>query len=134
MTLALASVRSHVALALAPQAPGDPNVYPDFVDAVDPPALMVGWDDPWLDGETTMGSCLWFARLGVWAYGGRVVPGSGIDTLEQLVGYTLARLQADAYPWPVANVAAPRRFDHGAIQYLGALITFRVPVTFDQEA
>lgn len=131
--LRLIDVRARAALALAPELDGDPAVFVTWVDMPDPPALMVGWDDPWLDpgvqGQRVMGPCEWDARLAVVCVGSRVEPGPGIEMLEQLVTYTITRLKADAYPWPVATVQAPREMTFGGIPYLAARVGYRVPVT-----
>jgi len=131
--LALTGVRERAAAALAPVDPTDPAVFVEYVDALDPPALMIGWDDPWLEagfgGRPVFGPCEWEARLAIICVAARVEPGPGIQTLEELVAYTINRLRADDYPWPVATVQAPRQFTIGNIPLLGARVGYRVPVT-----
>lgn len=133
-SLPLTSVRAVAASALTP-SPDDPPiaVLPDLVDAVEPPALMLEWNDPWLELETVAGGFgIFYARLNVICFAGRVEPGPGVATLEQLVSYTLGRLQSDAYSWPLDDSQAPRRFDINGIPLLGARLLFRVPVALEE--
>ena len=128
----LSDIRDQAAAALQPQGPDDPDVLVDVVDSLYPPVLMLLWDDPWLEpgsGAPSMGPCMWTARLQVLCVAGRLEPGPGIRTLEELVAYTVARLKADLYPWPLENVTAPRIFDIASIAYLGARVSYAVPIT-----
>ena len=131
--LRLIDVRARAAAALEPELDDDPAVLVNLVDAVQPPALMLDWDDPWLtvglDGRPVMGPCTWEASLSVICFGSRVEPGPGVEQLEQLVTYTINRLRADDYPWPVATVQSPRVFTIANIPLLGARVGYRVPVT-----
>lgn len=128
----IVEVRDQAAAALAPVEDTDPPVLADVVDSLTPPALMLIWGDPWLEpgvGVTTMGPCVWRARLQVLAVAGRLEPGPGIRTLEQLVSYVVERMKADSYTWPLDSVSAPRVFDIGSLPYLGARVTYLVPTT-----
>lgn len=131
-TLLLTEVRAAAAAALAPVEDSDPEVLLDVVDALHPPALLLLWTDPFLEARTvTMGngSGLWEARFEVLAVASRVEPGPGMTRLEELVAFTVSRLQADVNAWPPDTLYAPRRFDIGGVPYLGARMVFRVPVT-----
>jgi len=127
---ALLDARAKLAAALAPVDDGDPTVLVDLVDSIEPPALMIGWGEPWLTPDT---SCIRTGRLVVTCVAGRLVPGAGIEMLEQLVTYTLGRLTvAGAGTWPLdpaTGISGPRVFTVGGIQYLAARITIRTPVT-----
>jgi hypothetical protein len=127
-TILLADVRARAAAALAPASSDDPEVIVDVVDALSPPALLLLWSDPWLTPRT-IGSCYFDAQFEVLAVASRVEPGPGLAKLEELVSYTIDRLQADDYSWPPLTLYAPRRFEIGNITYLGARLVFRVPVT-----
>ena len=131
--IGVTDLRDLAAEALAPVDDTDPTVLVDVVDSLTPPALMLIWGDPWLSPGTgqrpAMGPCLWTARLQVLAVAGRLEPGPGIRTLEQLVGYIVDRLKADAYTWPLEAVTGPRVFDLGGLPYLGARVTYLVPIT-----
>lgn len=116
--------RAKLAAALAPVEPNDPVVLTNLVDALEPPALMLGWGDPWLQPST---ACLFEARLVVTAVAARLIPGSGVETLEQLVSYTLARIKAT--DWPLESVSGPRVFPIAKTNYLAARITLRSVVT-----
>jgi hypothetical protein len=124
----LTDIRGRAAQALAPVDSGDPDVFTDVVDAVQPPALILNYDDPWLE-PLTVGACLWDCRLEVIAIASRVEPGPGVAALEALVAYTVGRLLADDYSWPPASVQAPRVFTIGGVPLLGARIVYRVKVT-----
>jgi hypothetical protein len=126
--LRLDEVRAQIATVLAPVQPSDPDVHVDYPDAVTPPALVVVWDDPWLEQPRTMGPCFTLANLVVLCVGSRVDAGPGIDQVEQLVEYTITRLRADTYPWPVATAQSPREWIIANVHYLGARLTYRIPV------
>ncbi|MBO0743670.1 MAG: hypothetical protein J2P43_01530 [Candidatus Dormibacteraeota bacterium] len=132
-TVALADLRPLAAAALEPQTDADPPVLVDVVDSLTPPVLMLLWGDPWLEpavaNRPVMGSCLFTANLQVLCVGGRLEPGPGIDTIEQLVSYVLGRLDADIYPWPLRLVTALRQQEIGGITYLAARVNYAVPVT-----
>ena len=131
-TLTITNAREAAAQALAPVDPADPLVVLDnVVDTLDPPAIMLVWDDPWLEPQ---GTCRWWARLGVLCVASRIEPAPGVADLEQLVSYAIARLQADGYGWGVPTATAPRRWTIARVDYLAALVTYRLPVTLNEEA
>jgi hypothetical protein len=122
----LLDARTKLAAALAPLDDDDPTVLVDLVDALEPPALMIGWGEPWLQPQT---ACFRTGRLVITAVASRLVPGAGVATLEELVEYTLTQLAADGGAWPLDNVGGPRVFTIANINYLAARITLRVPIT-----
>lgn len=125
--LALTDVRARAAAALEPVEDTDPAVIAEIVDAVDPPALMLSYEDPWI---TPMGvGCLYECRLEVICVGARVEPGPGILQLEQLVVYALARMAQDAYSWALQSIQAPRIFTIGGVPLLAARIVYSVRVS-----
>jgi hypothetical protein len=126
--LALTEVRTALAAVLAPALPTDPDVHIDYPDTVDPPALVVVWDDPWLEQPRTMGPCATVANIVVLCVGSRIEAGPGIDTIEQLVTYTIDRLQADANTWPLGTAQAPREWIISGPHYMAARLGYRVPV------
>jgi hypothetical protein len=126
--LPITAIRAQAAAALAPVTADDPEVHVDIVDSLTPPALLLLWADPWVTPRTVSGRG-YDAQFEVLCVAGRVEPGPGMAKLEQLVSYTIDRLQADTYSWPPLTMYAPRRFDIGGITYLGARMIFRVPVT-----
>ena len=121
----LTEVRARAAAALAPTSDEDADVLFDYPDAVTPPALVLTWDEPWLTSETF--GCLYEARFAVLAVVARIEP--AIGPLEELIAFTLARMQADAYSWPPALVQAPRWLEFGGVKLLGSRIVFRVQVS-----
>lgn len=132
--LAIADVRAAAAAALAPAGPDDPDVLADVVDAISPPVLMLDGAEPWIEPTVvtgqrrTMGPCSFTYGLLVHCVAGRVEPGPGFATLEGLIAYTIARLAADPGTWPPGIVGRPGQFQLGGVWYLGAAITYRVPV------
>lgn len=122
----LLDARAKLAAALAPVIDDDPTVLVNLVDALEPPALMLGWGEPWLEPQT---ACLRTSRLVITVVASRLVPGSGVETLEELIDDTLSRLAVDAGPWPLDSVSGPRVFTIANINYLAARITLRVPIT-----
>jgi hypothetical protein len=121
----LLDARAKLAAALAPMDVNDPDVLVDLVDSINPPALMLGWGEPWLTPDT---ACLRTGRLVTTCVASRLVPGAGIAELEELVDYTLGRLLADLDPWPLDSVSGPRAFTIGNVNYLAARIVLRVPI------
>lgn len=126
--LTLGEVRARAATALAPASPNDPTVFLDVVDAVEPPAILLVWDDPWLEPQS-FGPCLFKANLAILCIAARLEPGPGVQTLEEMVAYTVERLRADAYRWPQASSRAPRVFRIGNLEYLAARVVYRLDVT-----
>lgn len=130
---ALADLRPLAAVVLAPIADTDPPVHEDIIDSVVPSALMLYWDDPWIEagvnGRPTLGPCEYTARLRVRCVAGRTDPGSGVDELERLVAYVLGRMRADTYTWPLDSVSAPEQTDQGGIPSLVADVIYAVPTT-----
>lgn len=122
----LLDARSKLAAVLAPVDDADPDVLVDLVDSIEPPALMLGWGEPWLTPET---ACLRTGRLVITCVASRLVPGAGVEQLESLVDYTLGRLAADGGAWPLDTVSGPRVFTIGNVNYLAARITLRCPIT-----
>lgn len=130
--LELAALRPAVAAVLAPSSDTDPYVHEDVVDAVTPPALMLAWDDPWLEagpGLPTMGPCLYTARLRVVCIAARLDPGTGVDELERLVAFVLDRMRADPRTWTLDTVTAPEQRDQSGISSLVANVIYAVPTT-----
>ena len=128
--LGLDLLRPAAADVLAPIEDTDPYVFTDVVDSLTPPALVLGWDDPWLEpgvGLTTMGPCLWTARLQVTCVAGRLEPGAGVDELERLVAYVIRRLRDDVIRWPLDRVSAPFQRDLAGVTYLAADVVYAVP-------
>jgi hypothetical protein len=121
----LLDARAKLAAVLAPVDDDDPDVLVNLVDSIEPPALMLGWGEPWLTPDTV---CLRTGRLVVICVAGRLMPGDGVETLEQLVEYTLNRLATAGGPWPLDNVSGPRVFPVAKTNYLAARITLRVPI------
>lgn len=117
-----------MAAVLAPVADTDPAVHAGYVDALDPPALMLAPSSPWLEPMT---GCTWYARVDVLCVGGRVEPGAGLDEVERLIAYTLGRFADDPGTWPVVTVTAPRWVSIAAVTYLAARVTYRLPVTIE---
>lgn len=126
--LSLSALRERAAQVLAPASDEDPQVLAAPVDAVDPPALVLSWGDPWVEFETP---CFWYAQLAVICFAGRVDPESGTETLEQLVAYTINRFRADAYTWPQQSAQAPRLLEINGLSLLAARVIVRAPVTLN---
>lgn len=127
-TLALGEVRARAAAALAPASADDPTVHLDVVDAVDPPVILLVWEDPWLTPDS-FGPCRFEANLAVLCIAARLEPGPGVQTLEEMVAFVVERLRADTYGWPQASSRAPRVLSFANVNYLAARVVYRVPVT-----
>ena len=116
----LSELRERAAAVLAPVGPEDPPVH-FTIDAITPPALLVGWDDPWLTFETP---CLWQARLGVSLYASRLEPDAGTQTLETMLGYVIERFRADSFQWPHETTRRPLMVEYNAVPMLTARVIF----------
>lgn len=133
--LTITNARVEAAAALGPFTDADPEVYPNLVDAVSPPALMVGWGDPWLDtAPPTMGRTLFRARLVVWMIAGRLEPAEGVEMLESLADLVLDRMGASPYPWGLPTASAPSWFTFGNVDYIAARMTYLVPVSTSEDS
>lgn len=121
----LLDARDKLAAAIARRDDDDPVVLTNLVDSINPPALMIGWAEPWLTPQT---ACLQQGRMVITAVASRLVPGEGVATLEELVVYTLARLRESGGAWPLESVGGPRVFTIAAVNYLAARITVRTPI------
>ena len=122
----LLEAREKLAAVLAPVEDADPSVLVSLVDAITPPALMIGWGDPWLQPT---GNCFQSGSLVVTAVAARLMPGDGVAMLEQLVDFTLNRLKADlSEQWAVVEVSGPRVFVIAKTNYLACRIGLRVTV------
>jgi hypothetical protein len=124
--LTLTDVRARAAAALAPATDGDPNVHTGYVDAAEPPALILNYEDPWIQPMT---ACLLECRLEVICVGSRVEPEPGLEALEALVTYTLTRMGEDVHSWSLQTVQAPRVFTIGGVPLLGARIAYSIRIT-----
>ena len=122
----LSDIRDKLASILAPLDDEDPSVLASLVDTITPPALMIGWADPWL---MPTGPCFQQGNIIVTAVAGRLVPGDGIATLEDLVTYTLSRVKADSEGnWSLVEVSGPRVFIMAKTNYLACRIGYHVTV------
>jgi hypothetical protein len=121
----LLDVREKLAAVLAPVEHSDPSVLVSLVDAIEPPALMLGWDEPWATPDTTAGQVVFVGHLAVMAVASRLMPGEGIGHLEELVAFVLARLATDPASWQWAQVSGPRVFTIAKTNYLAARIQVR---------
>ena len=104
--------REKLAAVLAPLRELRPHaVLTSLVDALEPPALMLGWGDPMLRAERS--DCFATGRLLVTAVASRLVPGEGVGVLEGLVDYTLRRTFADTGEnWELVDASGPRELLH----------------------
>ena len=123
--LTMGEIRERAAAALAPVTDDDPYVFENVVDALEPPALVLTWDDPWLTYRT---ACLYDAQFAVLCIAGRIEPDPGVAKLEQLQAHVITRLRDDDYPWPFTTSTAPRRYVMSGIEYLGARVIYRIPI------
>lgn len=121
----LHDAREKLGAVLTPVADTDPTVLTNLVDTIEPPALMIGWGENWLEPDT---ACMLRGELVITAVAGRLVPGEGVTRLEDLVEYTLGRLSADLGKWPIVGVSGPRVFPVARTNYIAARITVRVVI------
>ena len=119
--------RSKLAAVLAPVEDTDPDVIESLVDAIEPPALMLGWADPMLE-PTSVRNDFTTGHLVVTAVAARMAPGEGIAKLEELVNYTIRRIRGDTEQWQLTDVTGPRVFIIAQTNYIAARIAINVTV------
>jgi hypothetical protein len=128
--LELTALRDAVAAALDPGPDDELYVFADVVDSLTPPALVVEHGDPFLvpgiATRPTIGQCDYTARLVVICIAGRLEPGPGMDTLEQLETYVLERMRHDSQPWVLEEVSQRGQYDLAGITYLAASVTYTI--------
>lgn len=99
------------------------------IDAIEPPAVRVGWAEPWLEPFGQAG--LFYARLEVLCIGDRIDPRPGFETVESLVSVVCRTLTRDRYPWPIVFVGAPRAYEVAGKSYLASQVVARLPAGVD---
>lgn len=132
VAIPLGELRDTAAAALEPTTDTDPMVFADIVEAIVPPALLVEWDDPWLEpgaGLATMGPCIYTARLQIVMVAGRLEPGPGFRVLDELAVYVLERMRAAPYTWALDQVTSPLQRDLAGVSYLAANVIYTVPTS-----
>lgn len=120
----LGDVRDKLAALLAPVEDDDPNVLSNLVDSIEPPALMLGWADPWILPE---GMCFGSAHVLVTAVAARLAPGEGIAKLEELVLYTLHKVRPSK-DFALVEISGPHVFLIAQTNYLASRIMLRVSI------
>ena len=95
------------------------------LDAIEPPAVRVGWAEPWLEPFGQAG--LFYARLEAFCIGDRIEPTPGFETVEALVSIVCRAFTKDRYPWPIVFVGAPRAYEVGGKSYLASQVVARLP-------
>lgn len=95
------------------------------MDSVEPPCIVLSWDDPWLTFQTP---CWWYAQLAVSLFAPRTEPESGVATLEDLAGYAMTRIGADPYSFVPESSLAPRFVEYAGLPMLAARLSYRAPV------
>lgn len=121
----LTEARDKLAAVLAPVADSDPYVQSSLVDAIEPPALLLGWGEPWLE---PLGMCTKTGRIIVTCVASRIQPGEGLATLEWLVDWALGRIQGDQPNWTLETVSGPRVFLIAKTNYLACRIQLKVNI------
>jgi len=115
-------VRDKLAALLAPMLDTDPNVLSSLVDTIEPPALMLGWGEPWMEPDT---ACFRRGRVIVTCVAARLAPGEGLATLETLVDYTTTRVAGDP-SFNFEMTTGPRVFLVGKVNYLACRMLYGV--------
>jgi hypothetical protein len=116
-------VRDKLAALLAPILDTDPNVLSSLVDTIEPPALMLGWGEPWEEPDT---SCFRRGRVIVTCVGSRLVPGEGLAMVETLVDYTHNHVEHVDPTFLFELTTGPRVFQMGNTKYLAARMLYGV--------
>jgi hypothetical protein len=124
MTSSLVDVRAKLAAVLAPVTDEDPDVHAAIVDAVSPPALIVGWGVPMLD---TFAACTAFANLAVAIIGERLETASGLETIETNYQRIVSLTRADG-GWSVQGDSGVGTIEIAKTLYLACRVDIRVPI------
>lgn len=94
------------------------------IEAVDPPGLLLVWEQPWLLPE---GFCNGWAYPAVLCVAGRISPDAGVEMLDRLTAFVLGRL---GKKWPWDRVNAPQITQIAGVDYLTCRVVLRVPVSW----
>jgi hypothetical protein len=127
-----ADLRDDVAAALTEVLVDHPDwaVHPLPVDALDPPAYLLEWSDPWVPSRSTV--CRYDTAIEIRCVGARIDPSPGLEVLELMVEEALLALDGGRFPF--RSVLAPRPFTIGGVQYLAATILLGSTVSITKPA
>jgi hypothetical protein len=118
---ALTAARSTIADLLA----GAPwPVQYDVPDAVHPPTLFVVEQ---IEHLTPGSFCAWNGAYDIVAVAGRLVPGAGMDLLDEMVDYVLSTMAAAKLR--TGTIAGAVRLEIAGVQYLAKRVPVNIPIT-----
>lgn len=118
-------VRPKLAALLAPVLDSDPNVLTGLVDAIEPPALVLGWAEPAFEFDTV---CFLTGHIVITCVAARLMPGEGQSTMEELWSYVTGRLRSDPSNWSIETGSGMRVFPIAKTTYLASRILVRVTI------
>jgi hypothetical protein len=122
----LLDARVKLAALLQPETDDDLDVHDNLVDALVPPAMIVGWRQPMVEDR---GACFAWGALFVLVVAGRIDVASGLETIEQGYAFVESRLRGDpASGWAIPSDSGPIVWELGNATYLACRIDVRVPI------
>lgn len=113
----LTAIRDEYATLIRGVVADDVSVINSLPDSVAPPAVLVGWGDPWLVQDTL---CGWVANVEMMIVAQRIEPGGQYATIESLVSLITSTLRDGKYA--IRDITAPYPLTLGGLDYLSASI------------
>lgn len=113
----LTAVRTEYATLISGVVKSDVSVVASLPDSVAPPAVLIGWGDPWLTQDTL---CGWVANLEIMIVAIRIEPGGQYETIETLVALIASTLRESKKV--IRDITSPYPLSLGGLEYLSASI------------
>lgn len=113
----LTAVRTEYATLARDVVAKNVSVVDSLPDSVAPPAVLIGWGDPWLVQDTL---CGWVANVEMMIVAIRIEPGGQYETIEKLIALLADELRAKRKV--VRDITSPYPLTLGGLDYLSASI------------
>lgn len=113
----LTAVREEYATIARNVVASNVSVVDSLPDSVAPPAVLIGWGDPWLVQDTL---CGWVANLEILVVAIRIEPGGQYATIEGLVDVLATALRTNRKV--IRDITSPYPLSLGGLDYLSASI------------
>lgn len=113
----LTDIRADYADMARTASPDNVTVVDTLPDSIAPPAVLVGWGDPWLVQDTL---CGWVANIEIMVVAQRIEPGGQYATIENLVDLLVTEYRS--HKVSIRDISSPFPLSLGGLDYLSATI------------
>lgn len=113
----LTDVRTEYASMARAVTDDNVSVVDSLPDSIAPPAVLVGWGDPWLTQDTL---CGWVANVEIMIVAQRIEPGGQYSVIENMVSQLVTEYRS--HKVSIRDVTAPYPLTLGGLDYLSASI------------